>query len=164
VLAAGVAAYPPLTVSGLEQLIALGAVLGLAALALGLAGLNSAIPCGLALIGAEYAAWFALRGGGIDTRAPLYAAGLIVVGELAYWVRDRRSAAAPDTELEVRRFVALLITAMGTIAAGTVVLGVSSASIGGGVALEALGVACAVGFLVLVARLVRADRDLPPPL
>jgi hypothetical protein len=151
-------------VSGLEHLIALGAVLGIAVLAVGLLGLPSAIPWGLAFIGAEYAAWFALEGGGIDTRAPVYAAGLIVVGELAYWARDRRSVAAPDLELEARRLVALLITATGAIAAGATVLGVSSLSIGGGVALEALGVACAVTLLVIVAKLVRADRDAPPEL
>lgn len=150
--------------SGLEQLIALGAVLGIALLAVGLVGLSSAIPWGLAFIGAEYAAWFALRGGGIDTRAPVYGAGLIVVGELAYWARDRRSVAAPDPELEVRRFVALLITAVAAIAAGAAVLGVSSLSLGGGVAVEALGVACAVTLLMLVAKLVRADRDPSPEL
>ncbi len=137
----------------------MGAVLGVLGLIAGLLGASSALPWALAAIGGEYAAWFALRGGGVDTRAPVYAAGLLVVAELAYWAGDRRSPARPDTELEVRRLVGVLIAAFGSIALGAVVLGISSVSVGSGVTLEALGVACAVALLIIVASLVRADRD-----
>jgi hypothetical protein len=161
-LATGLAAYPPLAASGLERLIAVGGVFGVLALAVGLLGAPSALPWALAAIGGEYAAFFALRGGSVDTRAPVYAAGLLVVAELAYWAGDRRSPARPDRELEVRRLVGILIAAVGSIALGALVLGISSASVGSGVALEALGVACAVALLVIVAVVVRADRDPRP--
>src|SRR5439155_1333429 len=35
----------------------------------------------LALLGAEYAVWLTERGGAVDTRSPLYAAGLLLVAE-----------------------------------------------------------------------------------
>ena len=161
-LAAALGAYPAAATHGLQQLVALGAVAGLMLLAAAVGGAVSLLPWAIALLGSEYAAWFALRGGnGIDTRAPVYGAGLLAVAELAYWARDRRSIARPQRGLEIRRFFGVLAAAVGALATGALVLGISSASVGGGVALEALGVAGAATLLVLLATLVRADRDEP---
>lgn len=123
------------------------------------AGVSSAVPWALAALGAEYAAWFALRGGAVDTRAPLYGAGLLVVAELSYWALDRRSAAHAELELDVRRLVGMLLLLTGSLALGTLLLGASAVSIGGGVVLEALGVTAAVALLVLVAMVVRRGRE-----
>jgi hypothetical protein len=140
--------------------VVLGGAFALLALLVALgAGASSAVPWALAALGAEYAAWLALRGGSVDTRAPLYGAGLLLVAELSYWAIDRRSTARAEEQLDVRRAVRLLILLVASIALGTLLLAASSLSIGGGVALEALGVAGAVALLVVVAILVRGQRQ-----
>lgn len=163
--AAGLGAYPALATDGLEQLVGLGGAFALLALLVALpAGVSSPVPWALAALGGEYAAWFALRGGDIDTRAPLYGVGLLLVGELSYWALDRRSTAPAELELEVRRAVGLLVMLAATIGLGTLLLGASAVSVGGGVALEAIGVAAAVALLVLVAVLVRSEQAREPEL
>ena len=63
--------------------IGLGAVL---VLVLGLvAAERGRLPWAVALAGAEYAAFLAIREGSIDGWAPVYGAGLLLVSELAYW-------------------------------------------------------------------------------
>jgi hypothetical protein len=122
-------------------------------------GSGALVPWALAALGGEYVAWLALRGGGVDTRAPLYAGGLLLVVELAYWALERRSRARPDVELEVRRALRLLAGTALAMVAGAAVLAASAVSFDGGVALEALGVAAAIAVLVLVAALARGPRD-----
>jgi len=162
VLAAGLAAYPVASTEGLSRLVAVGAILGMGLLLPALAGAVSALPWALAALGGEYAALFTLRGGDVDTRAPVYAAGLLVVAELVYWTHDRKSTAVPAPGLEVRRFFCVLLFAVGALATGALVLGISSISLGGGVGLEALGVAGAVALIILLAALIRTDRDEQP--
>jgi len=159
VLAAGLAAYPAASTEGLSRFVAVGAILGMGLLLPALAGVVSTLPWALAAIGGEYAALFALRGGDVDTRAPVYAAGLLVVAEIVYWARDRQSTAVPVPGLEVRRFFGVLLSAVGALAIGALVLGISSISLGSGVGVEALGVAGAVALVILLAALIRADRD-----
>jgi hypothetical protein len=48
------------------------------------------------------------------------------------------------------------------LAVGALVLGISSISLGGGVGIEALGIAGAVALIVLLAALIRSDRDEQP--
>lgn len=152
-----------LVTDGIEQLVAVGGAFALLALLIALGGgVSSAVAWALVGLGGEYAAWLALRGGGVDTRAPLYGAGLLLVGELSYWSLDRRSTARAEQQLDVRRAVALLVALPASIALGTLLLAASSVSIGGGVALEALGVAGAVALLVVVAILVRGQRQPEP--
>jgi hypothetical protein len=162
VLAAGLAAYPAASTEGLSRLVAVGAIAGMGLLLPALAGAVSTLPWALAALGGEYAAWWAVRGGDIDTRAPVYAAGLLVVAELVYWARDRQSTAVPAPGLEVRRFFGVLLSAVAALAIGALVLGISSISVGGGVGVEALGVAGAVALIILLAALIRADRDEQP--
>jgi hypothetical protein len=125
-------------------------------------GVTSAVPWAVVALGSEYASWLALRDGGVDTRSPLYAAGLLLVAELSYWAIDRRSTARAEVQLEMWRAVTLLGWLMASIALGTVLLAASSLSVSGGVGLEALGVVAAVGLFVLVAVLVRRRREPTP--
>jgi hypothetical protein len=155
----GLAAYPALATDGFEQLVGLGGAFAVLALFVALAvGFTSPVPWALVGLGAEYVSWFALREGGVDTRAPLYGAGFLLVAELSYWAIERRSTARAELELDVRRAVTLLVLLAASIGLGTLLLAASSISIGGGVALEALGVVGAVTLLVLVAVLVRRER------
>lgn len=120
-----------------------------AALALRLPGL---IAPALVVLGGEYAVLFIVREATVDVRAPLYGAGFLVVAELAFAAVELR-AGTPDPGLIARRTAALVGLALGGIVLGAVVLAAATVPLEGGIALEAVGVAAAVGLLVVLGRL-----------
>jgi hypothetical protein len=131
------------------------ALVGAIAVAVLIAALLLRIPAliapALALLGAEYAALFAVRGDTVDVRAPLYAAGFLVVAELAFAALELR-AGTPEPGLVARRAALLVAVALAGVAAGLVVLAAAAAPLDGGVGLEAVGIGASV---VLVAALGR---------
>lgn len=111
----------------------------------------------LVLLGGELAGLFLLRSGTVDVRAPVYGAGLFLVAELAFASLELRVRAS-DPELALRRAALFVALALGGVLAGAVVLGGAALPVGGGVALEALGVAAAVTVLFLLGRLAARSR------
>ena len=111
------------------------------------------LPWAYAFAGASYAGLLFINGGKIDGAAPLYAAALLLSAELAYWSLEQ-----PVHGSSHRRRAGLVALAclVGGAVAG-LVLSASEFAVHGGLALEVLGVAAAVGVLALVARLARAD-------
>jgi predicted PurR-regulated permease PerM len=83
----------------------------------------------------------ALRSGDVDPRAPAVAALLFVATELGYWSLQT-SAARSERAAVARRILALAVAAFSTALVGSLVLGLTT-GVGGGVALEAVGVAAA---------------------
>jgi hypothetical protein len=135
------------------------AVVGLAGvllLGLGLRlGWTALIPASLGVLGAGYAAALLLRDGGVDGGAPLVAAAALLAAELGYWTVA--SNAVPVDAALVRRSLATSgALAFVAFCLGTILLLVGGAGIGGGLPLEALGVAAAASALAVVARLARA--------
>jgi hypothetical protein len=129
---------------------------GAAALAVALAGRwQELLPWAIALLGAQYAASLLLRDGGIDALAPLYAAGLLVTAELAHWAVGR--GPSPRTVV-VSRVGALFALALGTAAAGMVLLAASEGSSGGGLGLDLVGLTAATAALGLVTWLAWRSR------
>jgi hypothetical protein len=111
------------------------------------------LPWALALAGAEYAVYLVIQKGTIDASAPVYAAGLLVAAELAYWSLERP---VPSHEALVPRRISLVLAAcLAAGGVGGVILTMAELSISGGLVLEILGVAAAVGALALVATLAR---------
>jgi hypothetical protein len=112
-----------------------------------------AVAWGLALFGAEYAVFLRLRPDAVDARAPLVAAGLLVVAELAF-----EAVAAEGGRYErslVLGEAAMLVgAAVATVVAGGFLL-VAAGSVEAGVVLEAAGALAAVGAVALVVRLAR---------
>lgn len=111
----------------------------------------------LLLLGAEYAAYFAVRGETIDIRAPAYGACFLAVAELAYAALELR-AGAPEPGLTARRILALTAVALGSIVAGMVVLGAAATPLDGGLGLSAAGIVAAVLLLVGLGRLAGRAR------
>jgi hypothetical protein len=122
-----------------------------------LAGWPGSIAWALVLLGAEYAASLALANGdgAVDAGAPLYAAGLLVVAELAFWSLELRGTAREDAESLRRRLAALSSLAVAALGLAAVVALVTELPGGGGVLWDAVGVAAAVAALAIVARLAR---------
>ena len=109
------------------------------------------IPGAILLLAAPYVAALGFEIDGIDTRAPLLAALLFVVAELAYWSLELRGTLADEPGTYVRRVALLATLTLVTIAAGTVVLVVVERVAARGVAIDLLGAVAAVGAVTLLA-------------
>ena len=132
------------------------AALALALVAAGLTGGWAApVSLGLALLGAEYAVFFAAGPSGVDVWTPLYAAGLLLVAELSFWSLEHRVPAWADAAVLVRRLVVLVACCAGAAALAAGVIVAAGASVGGGLGLELAGIAAAVGALAVVAGVAR---------
>jgi hypothetical protein len=115
----------------------------------------SALPAGLAGAGAAYGLFLSLRTGAVDPRAPAVATALFVAAELGFWACERSSARVVRAVL-IRRIAWLAVGALLTALVGSLVLGLTT-GVGGGVALEAAGVAAAT--LTVAAIAVLASRS-----
>lgn len=111
------------------------------------------LPLGLAGVGAAYAVYAALRGGGADGRAPFVAAAVFCAAELAFWSFDATGGVL------LRRLALLVAAALATASVGSLLLTIASES-SGGVGLEAAGVAAAVTTLVALAWFARPKPEL----
>jgi len=109
------------------------------------------IPGAICILAAPYVAALGFEIDGIDTRAPLLAALLFAVAELAYWSLELRGTLADEPGTYLRRVALLAGLAVATIAGGTVVLAVVEGVAARGVAIDLLGAAAAVGAIALLA-------------
>jgi hypothetical protein len=137
------------------------AVVGVLLLTLGLVlRWPSAIGFALVALGGTYGALFVAEGTHLDSVAPAYAAGLLLVAELAFWSIESRIPAWSDPELAVWRLARLALACGGAAVLGAIVVAdAAAASGGGGLLLETLGVAAAIGALVLVTVLLRRHSE-----
>lgn len=120
---------------------------------------------GLAALGGEYGVLFAAEGRALDELTPVYAGAFVLVAELAFWSIERRVPAWSEPALVERSLVRLAATCLGAAGVAALVMVAAAAAGGGGIALEAIGVAAAIGALALVAVLVRrsaAEVDSSP--
>lgn len=108
-------------------------------------------PIGLALVGASYGVYLALRNGAVDASAPAVAAALFAAAELGFWSLERTPSPSEGTVL-ARRVGALAGGVLLTALVGSLLL-VLTTGASGGVGLEAAGVAAAVLALAAIARL-----------
>jgi hypothetical protein len=134
-------------------LLAVGGA-GVFLLIVGLAiGRSAAVPWAIAGLGVAYAA--ALEGDELDSRVPLYAAGLLITAELAYWSLRLRRAARDEPGMGLRRVIGLLVATAVALVAGTMLVAVAQVPLRGGLAVEAIGIVAAIGAistLLLAAR------------
>ena len=116
-------------------------------------GRSIVVPWVLLALGAAAAASFA--DGGDPGRSPLFAAGLLAVGELSYWSLETRLSRPVSGGVAARRAALLSGLVAGSIAIGAVLVSVARIDAGGGLALEGAGVAAAVALAAAVLALSR---------
>jgi hypothetical protein len=116
---------------------------------------SGVVPWVLLALGASAA--LSLAEGGDPARAPLYAAGLLAVGELAYWSLETRVSEPAVPGIAARRIALLSGLIAGSIAVGAVLVSVARVEPGGGLLLEAVGVAAVVAAISLVFALSRRE-------
>ncbi len=142
---------------GAGEVLALVAALGAvatAALAAGLwRGRSIVVPWALLALGGAAALSFAEDAD--PARSPLYAAGLLAIGELSYWSLETRLSRPATAGLAARRVALLSGLAAGSIAVGAVLVSVARVEPGGGLPLEAAGIGAAVALVAAVLVLSR---------
>jgi hypothetical protein len=156
--ASAIAASAPLRDSAhAEVLVAVGAV-GLLALCLGVAlRWSAALAVGVALLGAQQGVRLALGPDALDAWTPLYAGGLLLSAELAWWSLEPRVRAWSQPGTAARRAATVVLGCMGATVVAALVLVAAGGPTGGGVALELVGVAAAAAALALVAYVTRTS-------
>lgn len=109
-----------------------------------------AIPIAVCLLGAPYVARLGFETDALDTSAPLLAALLLAVAELAYWSLELRGTIADEPGTYLRRVALLAALFVGTIAAGTGMLALVAVVATRGIAVDVVGAAAAAGAIALL--------------
>jgi hypothetical protein len=116
---------------------------------------SAALAAGIAFLGAEQAVRLATGRSSVDPWTPLYAAGLLLVAELAWWSIEPRVAAWSETEAVVRRLLIVTGACVGAGLLAAVVVLAAGAPLRGGVGLELVGVAAAAAAIAVIAAVAR---------
>lgn len=111
----------------------------------------AAIPVALALLATPYVAVLAFEQESLDARAPVAAALLFLVAELAYWSLDVRGPLADEPGTYLRRVSLLALLVLGTIVGGSAILALVAEVRAVGTAFDVLGAVAALGALALLA-------------
>jgi hypothetical protein len=98
------------------------------------------------------------RGAGAPGGTILAATGIFVAAELAYWSLEQVSV-GDEGELVARRAAGLALRGAGALALVSFALAALDLHAGGGLLLEAVGVAAVVGLLTLVLVLAKAGQQ-----
>jgi hypothetical protein len=109
----------------------------------------------VAILGAEYGLSLYHQRGPVDARAPLFAAGLLLLVELAYWSTESHRLVRDDRAVVTFRLAVIAVLALAAVALGTLILLAAELPLAGPVARLALGVVAASTVLALIAALSR---------
>jgi hypothetical protein len=122
-------------------------------------GWSSFVPLSLALLGATYAVHLSVDDTALDTKAPLFAAGLLLTAELAYWSLEERERVRSEPGDSLRHLG--LVAALGLLGlvAAAAVLAVADLARAGGLAVDVLGAAAAAAVLLVVVLLARRGTE-----
>lgn len=129
------------------RLVALAFVFLVAGVVLGWAFL---IPVSLVSLGAAYAIHLYVDDPGLEARAPLLAAGLVLTAELGYWSLEEREYLLADPGDRLRRLGFVLLLGLGALAVGALPLAVADLARTSGLAVDLLGAAAAAAALLVV--------------
>jgi hypothetical protein len=131
-------------------------VVALTVLAAGLAlRLPVTVPAAIAILGAEYVAILGFEADALDTRAPLVAGALLAVAELAYWSLELRGPVVDEAGTYLRRIALLATLVVSVVGVGAIMLALVEVVDAGGVAVDILGSAAAIGAFALLALAAR---------
>ena len=151
-----------LALAGTEDLVlevgARLAALAFVALVAGIVlGWSSLLPVALVLLGAPYALHLSVDDVGLDAKAPLFAAGLLLVAELGYWSLEERERTHGDPGAGLRHLGFVAVLALAGLAVGAVLLAVADLARTGGLAIDLLGAAAAAAALLVVVLVARRE-------
>jgi hypothetical protein len=116
---------------------------------------SAMVALGIGLLGAQLAVRLALGPDEVDPWTPLYAGGLLLAAELAWWSLEPRVPAWSQPWLGSLRLASVLLACVCGTAASALVVLAAGAPLHGGIGLEFVGVAAAVLALAVIALVAR---------
>src|SRR5262249_2521165 len=129
-VAVALAAYPVAS-SGHASLAVIGALGVLLAVVGALTGAALPLGAGLAALAVEYAVATGLEGSGVDTRADVWGAGLLLSAELLFLAGELRTSVLEGGDLVARRLGTIALLVAGSIVIGAVLLSAAGGRPGG---------------------------------
>jgi hypothetical protein len=117
------------------------------------------VPTAVGLLVTEYAVSLYHRGGPVDPRAPLFAAGYLLLAELAHWSTEAHPLVRDEPAVIGHRLAVLALLALATVTLGALVLLAAGLPLAGPLARLALGVVAAITTLALIATLTRRSAQ-----
>lgn len=118
-------------------------------------GWTRLVPVALVFVGGLYAAQLAIDDVALDSASPLFAAGLLVSAELAYWSLDERERVPGDAGEGLRRVAFVALLGIAALLVASLLLALADVFRAEALALDLLGAVAAAAALlaiVLVAR------------
>jgi hypothetical protein len=135
--------------------IALG-VLAAVAFVVGIGGFDErALTSAVALLGAEYGTFLYLSGEATGGATAVYAAGLVLASELAYWSLELRTPTGDAPSALRRRAVSISATVVGAFVVAGMVAFAAGLGTDGGFVLDIIGAVALTAALALVAQLAK---------
>jgi hypothetical protein len=135
---------------GVGARIAVVALLCLvAALVLGVPRL---VPVPFLLLGGAYAVYLVVEDVPLDPAAPVFAAGVLVSAELAYWSLEERDRVSGDAGETLRRIAVLSGLAATALVVSGALLALADVAGTRGLAIDLVGAVAAGAVLLLIAR------------
>jgi hypothetical protein len=113
------------------------------------------IPLSLALLGAVYALYLSADDAALDPAAPVFAAGLLVIAELAYMSLEEREEIPAEPGEALRRGAFIAALGLGALLVSSGLLALADVVRAGGLAVDLLGAVAAAAALLVVVALAR---------
>ena len=113
------------------------------------------VPSAVVVLAAQYAVSLYHRAGPVDARAPLFAAGYLLLAELAHWSTEAHRLVRDERAVLGHRIAVLTVLTLGAMALGALILLAAGLPLAGPIARLALGVTAATITLALIAALTR---------
>jgi hypothetical protein len=134
------------------RIVAVGIGVLVVALVLGWARL---VPLALGLLGGVYALYLAVDDPPLDVSVPVFAAGVLVTAELAYWSLEEREKVPVERGEALRRAAIVAVEGLVALILGGGLLALADVARTRGLAIDLFGAAAAAAALLLLARLAR---------
>ena len=125
-------------------------------------GWSTLIPAAIVVVGGVYATQLAIDDAGLDGAAPVFAAGLLVTAELAYWSLEERERVRGDAGDGLRHAAFVAALGVGALLVASLLLALVDAVSTRGLAVDLLGTAAAAAALFAVVFVARRHGQVRP--
>ena len=125
-------------------------------------GWSTLIPAAIVVVGGVYAIQLAIDDAGLDSSAPVFAAGLLVTAELAYWSLEESERVRGDAGDGLRHAAFVATLGVGALLVASVLLALVDSVNTRGLAVDLLGAAAAAAALFAVVFVARRHGQVRP--
>ena len=125
-------------------------------------GWSTLIPAAIVVVGGVYATQLAIDDAGLDGAAPVFAAGLLVTAELAYWSLEESECVRGDAGDGLRHAAFVAALGVGALLVASLLLALVDAVSTRGLAIDLLGTVAAAAALFAVVFVARRHGQVRP--